>query len=196
MRITYDNSTGNTRNPNQPPRRVTYGLQSSDEMGELWFQLLPRNPGGLELLRGDIDKNLALPDSIAWAKAMLRIDPKDALSRAKLGASLAVTGRIAEAVTTLEQAVTDDPQLARAHHLLGQIFCQQQNAPKAKAALQRAVELDPENGKAQNDLGWVLFATGEVARGIVHLEKAVQLNPTDPLARQNLEKARAIKGKL
>jgi hypothetical protein len=32
MRYTYDNSNENPRNPNQPPRSVTYGLQSSDEM--------------------------------------------------------------------------------------------------------------------------------------------------------------------
>ena len=39
MRMTYDNSAANPRNPNQPPKRVTYGLQTSDEMGELWMQV-------------------------------------------------------------------------------------------------------------------------------------------------------------
>jgi hypothetical protein len=39
MRFVYDNSAENPRNPNQPPREVLYGPQSSDEMGELWFQV-------------------------------------------------------------------------------------------------------------------------------------------------------------
>ena len=39
--ITYDNSTNNPRNPNHPPKRVRYGSQSTDEMAELSFLLLP-----------------------------------------------------------------------------------------------------------------------------------------------------------
>lgn len=33
--ITYDNSAANPRNPNHPPARVTWGEQSTDEMGSL-----------------------------------------------------------------------------------------------------------------------------------------------------------------
>ena len=35
--ITYDNSTGNPRNPISPPRRAVFGEQSSDEMGAILF---------------------------------------------------------------------------------------------------------------------------------------------------------------
>ena len=44
MHYIYDNSTNNVRNPSQPPRRVKYGLSSTDEMAELWVQVLARNP--------------------------------------------------------------------------------------------------------------------------------------------------------
>ena len=37
------NSADNQWNPNQPPRRVTYGLESADEMCEFWLQVLPRS---------------------------------------------------------------------------------------------------------------------------------------------------------
>src|SRR5262249_12767182 len=43
MRWTYDNSEDNPRNPNRPPRRVSFGQRTSDEMSELWFQVVPRN---------------------------------------------------------------------------------------------------------------------------------------------------------
>src|SRR5206468_6908325 len=42
MRYTYDNSAANVRNPNHPPERVVAGNKSSDEMGHLWLQVLPR----------------------------------------------------------------------------------------------------------------------------------------------------------
>lgn len=191
-RFTYDNSANNERNPNQPPQRVTYGLQSSDEMGELWLQMLPRNPNELEFLKRDCAINHGVPDAIAWAKVMLRRDPKDAVTRAKLGAALAFGGRMVEAARALEQAIADDPELGRAHYLLGQIFIKHRNWPKAQAALKRAVELDPENSRAQNDLGSVLLTIGDVPTAVVHFEKAASLNPRDTLAQQNLAKARAI----
>ena len=45
MRFHYDNSAGNPRNPNSPPKMVVGGNQSSDEMAHLWFQVLPRGEG-------------------------------------------------------------------------------------------------------------------------------------------------------
>jgi hypothetical protein len=38
--ITYDNSAENPRNPCNPPRRVRFGLQSTDEMGTVSFQTM------------------------------------------------------------------------------------------------------------------------------------------------------------
>ncbi len=35
MEVTYDNSAGNPRNPNSPPKRVTWGFLSTDEMCEV-----------------------------------------------------------------------------------------------------------------------------------------------------------------
>ena len=41
MRIHYDNSTGNVRNPNNPPKRVTGGTDAKSEMSHFWLQVLP-----------------------------------------------------------------------------------------------------------------------------------------------------------
>ena len=41
--FTYDNSDANVRNPNHPPRRVTWGAGSSDEMAGLHLQVIPAN---------------------------------------------------------------------------------------------------------------------------------------------------------
>lgn len=39
--ITYDNSAENPHNPCNPPRHVKWGMQSTDEMGGLRFQMVP-----------------------------------------------------------------------------------------------------------------------------------------------------------
>ncbi len=43
MEFTYDNSEANVRNPNHPPRRVTWGAGSADEMAGLHLQVIPKN---------------------------------------------------------------------------------------------------------------------------------------------------------
>lgn len=50
MQYWYDNSAANPRNPNQPPKEVRYGPQSTDEMGELWFQVRLQNTNEFSLL--------------------------------------------------------------------------------------------------------------------------------------------------
>ncbi|MBV9034835.1 MAG: hypothetical protein JO182_10120, partial [Acidobacteriaceae bacterium] len=39
MRIVYDNSSENSRNPNHPPKLVNSGNRSEDEMGHVWLQV-------------------------------------------------------------------------------------------------------------------------------------------------------------
>src|SRR6202048_1511120 len=41
MRYSYDNTDGNPLNPNDPPKRVTGGNSSSDEMAHTWAPVLP-----------------------------------------------------------------------------------------------------------------------------------------------------------
>jgi hypothetical protein len=49
--ISYDNSADNPRNPSQPPVRVTWGEQSSDEMGSMMLQLIAARPEDLPALQ-------------------------------------------------------------------------------------------------------------------------------------------------
>jgi hypothetical protein len=41
MEFTYDNSEANARNPNHPPKRVTFGPGSTDEMAGLHIAVVP-----------------------------------------------------------------------------------------------------------------------------------------------------------
>ena len=49
--LVYDNSANNYRNPNTPPRRVRWGENSTDEMGSLLLNVVPRQAGDLDALR-------------------------------------------------------------------------------------------------------------------------------------------------
>ena len=49
--LTYDNSAENYRNPNTPPKRVRWGENSTDEMGSLLLNVLPKQADDIALLQ-------------------------------------------------------------------------------------------------------------------------------------------------
>jgi hypothetical protein len=49
--FSYDNSSDNVRNPNTPPKRVTFGEQTADEMAILFLQVVGENQTELPKLR-------------------------------------------------------------------------------------------------------------------------------------------------
>ena len=189
MRYTYDNSAGNPRNPNQPPKRVTYGLLSSDEMGEFWLPAAVRNNDDLLRLRREYERTYTLPDALARAEMMVSLHPHDPEERIRLARSLAVLQRPDEALQELQRSMDDDSTIAEAYYVMGGIYSKRNDAEKARLAFERAIELDPLHAKAHNNLGWVLFATGQREAAIRHLKKAVELDPTAGLARTNLARA-------
>ena len=191
MRFTYDNSARNGANPNHPPQRVQYGLQSSDEMGELWFWLETKTPADLKTLQRDYFTSWGLADKVAVNEALLRRDPHDASSRTELGAALSAMGRIDEALTHIRQAIADDPKMQRAHYALGTLLAKRGELRGAESAFTSAVEIDPNDANAQNNLGAVLLGQGKLAPAIERFEIALRLNPDDAMARQSLERARA-----
>ena len=51
MRYVYDNSDNNPHNPSHPPKRVTYGEQTTDEMGFAFLQVALPNRGDVPAFR-------------------------------------------------------------------------------------------------------------------------------------------------
>jgi mono/diheme cytochrome c family protein len=195
MRFTYDNSEKNARNPNHPPRRVQYGLETSDEMGELWFWLETKSAAELATLQREHFSTYGLRDKLAVNEALLRRDPKDAASRTELGVALAAMGKTDDALTQLRQAIADDPQAQRAFYALGTLLIKRGDLDEAASALTRATEIDPRDAKAQSNLGTVLLNVGKTTQAIERFQAALRVTPNDALALQGLEKARVQLGK-
>ena len=104
--VTYDNSAANVRNPHQPPRRVTYGINSTDEMAELWLQVLPKNPADLSYLQQDFGRHV-LARRLESNRRIVESDSANVEARIKLGHALVGFGRLGEAEANY--LVTDRP---------------------------------------------------------------------------------------
>jgi tetratricopeptide (TPR) repeat protein/mono/diheme cytochrome c family protein len=214
MRFTYDNSTDNIRNPNQPPKRVVAGNRASDEMAHLWLQVLPRETGDATTdPRMQIQEALARhhiqndPDDFAahynlaallrikgdvagavqqFAEAV-RIRPEDAVANNALGGVLLASGRITEAIPHLNTALHGRPDYFDAHYNLGIALATQGDFPGALSHFRAAAQLNPQDANAEANLGSALAETGNVKEARLHFERALQIDPKNELARENLE---------
>src|SRR5262249_20933022 len=75
MEYLYDNSAGNPQNPSSPPRRVTYGQLTANEMADLSIQVVPRDPRDLMSLSRAAAAAL-LPKTIQGYEVMSRSNPE------------------------------------------------------------------------------------------------------------------------
>jgi tetratricopeptide (TPR) repeat protein len=184
MRFTYDNSTANVRNPNHPPNRVRYGLQSTDEMGELWLQLLARNREDLRALEGDCEQRF-IREILAYNERAIQENPTNAHAHVQLAKALMTMGRSSEALPHLKQGVQIDPKQEEGHYHIG-VLLMDSDPALAVLAFAETIRLNPENFKAHNNLGLVLMRTGRLREAEAHFRSALTLNPNDPMALENM----------
>jgi tetratricopeptide (TPR) repeat protein len=174
MRIAYDNSEDNVRNPSHPPKRVVSGNRSTDEMGHLWVQLVP--PRG--------EDRWALQEALM--RRRLEKYPGDFVAHANLGAALESRGRADEATLEYRQALRARPDSAAVHNNLGAALQAAGDLDGAIAEYGRAVRAQPDYPNARHNLGSALVLRGAFAEALPHLREALRLAPDDATARNNL----------
>ena len=185
MAITFDNSTNNVRNPFHPPRTTRFGPNTTDEMAELWLQLLPRTQAGLAAFdRVALERTVR--DNTAYYQQRLRINPNDAAALVQLGRTVLAQKRPADAEAYFRQATRLAPQMDDAQYYLG-LACRLQNRPaEAASAFRRTLELNPKHARANGNLGLMHLAAGRLDDAARYLRVAIDLDATDVLARNAL----------
>ena len=191
--FTYDNTAGNPRNPDSPPRRVRFGQNSSDEMGDLWLQVLPASDRErAELYEDFYPKTLA--EDAAGYEMLLSADPDHPGYHSDLGLLLARLGQRARAIGHLQQAIALKPDFAAAHYNLATLYAAGGRLPEAEGAFRAALSVRPAHAETHNNLGAVLKAMGKLDEAIDHFKRAVDLDPNNTEAQTNLSIALKLKG--
>jgi len=194
MQFSYDNSTGNLRNPNHPPRRVLFGPQTTDEMGELWIQAVPKSRAEFKLL-AEAYSAKELNKIVQTSLHKLKLNDRDAAAHLQLGKALIPMQRIPEALEHFQAAAEIEPTNDQPHYFMGVASRLQRDVRRAKQELELALQLNPENYKTHGNLAHIYLEQGDVARAEYHFQNALRINPEDTLAREGLrELARAGRG--
>ncbi len=198
MRIVYDNSATNVRNPDQPPRRVRTGNSSRDEMGHVWIQVLPEASGKSDprmalqesVMKRRIEKepldltahyNLGAldlaeeryPDALREFEAALKTEPGYAPARNSMGVALLHLNRTADAI----KAWRETPDYPQAHFNLARSFAADGNGDGAIAEYTTYLRLEPDDVPALLQLGGVYIAVQRLAEAIPVFERAAKLAP-------------------
>jgi len=195
MQYTYDNSADNVRNPHHPPKRVMFGQHSSDEMGELWLQVVPRNNLDVAILARDYAQR-ELNFDIASAEMMVRVDPRDATKRNFLAAGYIQVGRIEDAIDHLREALRLNPEHAEAHNNLGSALQSTGRLSEAIAHFRRAVRIKPHDDRVHFNLANALRVIGREDEAIAEFRQAIAINSDSAEAHNNLGVALGSQQKL
>ncbi|HEY7211412.1 MAG TPA: tetratricopeptide repeat protein [Bryobacteraceae bacterium] len=174
MKISYDNSTSNPRNPNLPPRLVLAGNRSHDEMGHVWLQLLPARK----------EDRLELQDAVM--RRRLEKYPADFLAHYNLGALDEVRGNLDDALAMYQAALRIDPRSATARNSLAGVFFLKDNAPAAIAEWRDVLAIHPEYLNARYNVARALAAAGDLDEAAVQYRIFLQTRPDDAQAQAGL----------
>ena len=176
MEYAYDNSAQNPRQPHDPPVRVRYGLHSTDEMGDLTLQILPRRPEDLERLRRDFYRKW-LGQEIDGYKKLLEAAPQDWDTHHTLAMFYTRSGQRPLALEHFERALEYNPDYPEAHVNFGIALAQGRHWDRAVVHFERALQSNPDFAEAHFNLGLVLEMLGRSAEAKPHFDAVVRQRP-------------------
>jgi len=193
MRYAYDNSSANPRNPQQPPARARWGQRSSDEMGDLWVQVLTRDDADLERLNRDFRPKVAAED-VQGYEVEIEKHPGDAGLHDDAAMLYLELGRAQPAIAHFEASLKLKPDTAAAHYNLGTALTVARRLNEAGAQYREALRIDPSYAAAHNNLGSVYLADGRFDAAIHEFTEVARLQPESPVGWKNLAAAYAMAG--
>ena len=194
MAYTFDNSTNNPANPSHPPQRVTYGVNSGDEMAEFWLQVLTRSTNDTALIEKEYQPRL-FRSTISYNSYLLRQDLNNAKAHTEIGKAHLFLSQHEEAARFLRRSIELKPGEDEPHYYLGLLWRVTGRFVEAQAEFEAAVRANPNNHKAHGNLGLVHLQEGRIPEAEIHLRAALRINPGDAVAQQALDELGRQRGR-
>ncbi len=183
MRIQYDNSAENVRNPNSPPKRVRGGPDAASEMSHFWLQLLPVAEG---------DHRAELQESVC--RQQIKKYPDDFTANFRMGDILLTRNQAADAIEYFERAAQSDPGSVLATSELGVALFTAKKLPESESTLRRALAVDPTYTDARFNLATVLAAGGKFEESAAEFAQVLREQPDNQKAQQRRAEALILWG--
>jgi Tfp pilus assembly protein PilF len=194
MRYVYDNSADNPRNPHHPPARVVWGQNTSDEMGDLWIQMVPRAAADFTALNEDVQRKRRDQDLATYTR-LLREAPDDPLRHDAVATIYLEARRLDEAILHFGRSLELNPASAPTQYNLGYALALRGRRDDAVMRFREALRLDPAYAQAHNNLAAMLQLAGQFDEALNHYRRALALRPDNVEARGNLAQLLSRQGR-
>jgi tetratricopeptide (TPR) repeat protein/mono/diheme cytochrome c family protein len=184
-RIRYDNSEANPRNPHDPPRPVAYGPRSTDEMGDVYLRLLPRNQDELPELERDLTVK-RLQHRVAGLNHRLSRDPGDTGALRGLGEVYLSIGAFDRAVPHFRRALDHEPEDPNVRYSLAIALQGEGELEEALEHFRELAEAVPDQAAPRQALANTLVLMGREEEAVPHYRRVLEADPGHAGAAGNL----------
>ena len=195
MLYTYDNSAANPHNPSAPPARVRFGQETTDEMGELLLQVMPRDDQDAATLRAEMTHK-ALVTDVAGEEKIIKDNPANYEARNALAVGYVQLNRLPDAIREFAEVLRVAPDHAKANYNMGLLSMKAGLFDEAYDYFKKALKSQPDYGEAHNNMGVIVESEGLPDEAIDHYLKAIEIKPSNAAAQGNLGRILLRQGKL
>ena len=176
MDYTYDNSAANPFNPNSPPKRVSFGQNSTDEMGEIIFQLSTRTPDDLHALGQDVALRELSADADRKQRELEKTPNNDEL-RLAYSERLMQLGDLQKAANQLlllsTNVATPKPIRLTASRHMGDLAIESGQYKVAAQYYYTLTQLAPDSPEALFLFGDISARLNKIGTAVEYLQRAV-----------------------
>lgn len=188
MEYVFDNSMHNVRNPDHPPLRVSWGWRSSDEMADVWIQLLTRDENDRKRLTDAARRKMTEEDAIGMEVLVAR-EPNYVSLRNDAASIYRELGRFEQALAHFTAAARLEPRSPAAQYNVGVTLEALGRETEAVSRYQEAIHLDSSYAPAHNALANAWYRRRELDAAILEYRAALQSDDTLALTHCSLARA-------
>jgi len=165
------------------------GKAKALELAQRATERQPQSAIGWTALSYVRQADFQLDAALQAASQAAKLDPGNALARAREAELLASLGRRTEALEAAASATKINPRLARAWAVQGFAQLNTMDYTEAAKSFRKAIDLDNSDPLPRFGLGLAKIRAGDLEAGTADLEIAANLDPNDSLTRSYLGKA-------
>ena len=189
MAYTFDNRSANPRNPSQPAQRVRWGWRTSDEMADVWVQLLTRTAADRWSFASLAHRKMTEEDAVG-VEVLVAREPDYADLRNDAGVINRELGRFDQALVHFTAVARLQPKSAAAHYNEGVVLEALGRETDALEQYSAALRLEPSYALAHNAIGNLHYRAGRIDDAMTEYRSAIVADPA--LAAAHCSLARAL----
>jgi tetratricopeptide (TPR) repeat protein len=175
-KFVYDNTDANIRNRNDPPRRVVYGSNVTDEMADVYLQVTAVRDDQRAALFEDHHQYELRSQIVGFGKT-LEMYPRDPWSLEGLAACHLELGNTPEAIRLLEDRLSIGELQVHSVVSLAMAYQKDGDHARAEELCRQAISMDAEYPLAWMGLGRALDALANAEESAAAYRRAIQLAP-------------------